>query len=76
MFARLDHRQAGKRLELSEMGRWWASIDRDQWPSTHIDNILEDFSGDGGDRRQEIVFIGAGLDETAITSLLDACLEA
>jgi len=56
------------------MGRWWASIPREQWPPTHVDNILEDFCGDGGDRRQELVFIGAGLDERAITALLDDCL--
>ena len=67
---------AGRHIEVSELGRWWAAVPRDDWPEAHHASILEDFdtAGEGGDRRQEIVFIGAGLDETAITEALDACL--
>ena len=55
---------------------WWAAVPRDDWPEAHHASILEDFDteGDEGDRRQELVFIGAGLDEQAITQALDACL--
>jgi hypothetical protein len=35
---------------------------------------LSDFDGKYGDRRQEIVFIGAGMDEKAICDQLDSAL--
>ena len=47
---------------------------RADWPEAHQASILEDFDGASGDRRQEIVFIGAGLDEAGIGAALDACL--
>ena len=49
-----------------------------EWPTAadQRDSILRDFdhAGNVGDRRQEIVFIGMGMDETAIVSQLDAAL--
>lgn len=66
--------QAGSYLELSEMGRWWASVPRKSWPEAHAESILADFEGEEGDRRQELVFIGTGLSEDAICKALDACL--
>ena len=67
---------AGKHLELNELGRWWAAVPRAEWPEAHTASIMEDFDPDSeaGDRRQEIVFIGAGLDEAKIGEALDACL--
>jgi len=69
---------AGRHVELSELGRWWAAVPREDWPEAHHASILDDFDKEGeeGDRRQELVFIGAGLDEAAITEALDACLLA
>jgi len=66
--------QAGKQIELCEMGKWWAAVDRSMWPKDHEGSILADMDGAWGDRRQELVFIGAGMDQAAIMEALDACL--
>ena len=65
---------AGKQLEFQEMGKWWASVARSKWPEAHVSTILADCEGDWGDRRQELVFIGANMDRAGIISALDACL--
>lgn len=50
----------------------------DMWPNVPAQRgiILADFDPEGkyGDRRQEIVFIGAGMDEEAISAQLDGAL--
>jgi len=66
--------QAGRQIDMQPYGRWWAAADRKNWPEEHIATILEDFSGDYGDRRQELVFIGPNMDRKAIEAELDACL--
>jgi G3E family GTPase len=66
--------QAGRQIELGAMGKWWAAVDRAQWPEEGVTSILADCSGEWGDRRQELVFIGANMDKNAITKALDACL--
>ncbi|KAH8047218.1 ATP binding protein [Aureococcus anophagefferens] len=47
----------------AELGRWWATLPEEHWPEDLKPSILADFDGDSpdGDRRQEIVFIGADL---------------
>jgi G3E family GTPase len=74
---------AGQFLELMILGRWWADIARSDWPEGQEDEIMIDFDGDHGDRRQEIVFIGL-FDETSseagtnskksLEEVLDTCL--
>lgn len=57
---------AGQHFEIREEGDWWAAVPDEEWPdeaSGQRDIILSDFAPGVGDRRQEIVFIGAGMDE-------------
>jgi G3E family GTPase len=68
---------AGSAFELQLVGRWWAAVDRKQWPQWQAESIQEDFKGGHGDRRQEVVIIGVGLDSArrgAIESALDWAL--
>ena len=74
---------AGKHFGLKEAGSWWASMGKEAMKKLfeggnmeEYDRIIkEDFvSGEWGDRRQEIVFIGAKLDEKGIRDALDECL--
>ena len=67
---------AGSMSSVSPLGGWWASVPRERWP-THPDalaEVAEKWQEPWGDRRQEIVFIGAGLDCAAITAALDSAL--
>jgi hypothetical protein len=56
----------------------WACVPDDEWPNdpTQRQVIISDFDLDTpyGDRRQEIVFIGANMDEKAICDQLDTAL--
>ncbi|MFN4193119.1 MAG: GTP-binding protein [Tabrizicola sp.] len=67
---------AGAVSSVTPLGIWWASVPRERWP-THpeaLKEVLSKWQEPWGDRRQEIVFIGAGLDETALRARLDAAL--
>ena len=68
--------QAGRVMELSPQGVWWADVPQDQWPDDPEvrADILSNFEGEFGDRRQELVFIGRKLDEPAMRAALDAAL--
>eukprot|EP00879_Flechtneria_rotunda_P014044 GHRR01014672.1.p1 GENE.GHRR01014672.1~~GHRR01014672.1.p1 ORF type:complete len:355 (+),score=130.74 GHRR01014672.1:1365-2429(+) len=68
---------AGQHFEIREEGDWWAAVPDDEWPdqaSGQRDVILSDFAPGVGDRRQEIVFIGAAMDEDKICAQLDSAL--
>jgi G3E family GTPase len=64
---------AGQFIEISALGRWWADINRKDWPLDMEQDILADYpeassgaasgsviagASNHGDRRQEIVLIG------------------
>ena len=78
---------AGKHFSLNANGKWWGSLKTyDGWESYmkklfkdnegEYERILkEDFvSEEFGDRRQELVFIGTGIEKDEITKALDECL--
>ncbi len=67
---------AGALSSVAPLGTWWASVPEDRWP-THQqarDYMQEHWQEPFGDRRQELVFIGAGIDWADLKSRLDACL--
>ncbi len=67
---------AGAVSSVRPLGLWWAAVPSERWPA-HPEarrEILQNWHETWGDRRQELVFIGAGLDQAAITARLDACL--
>ena len=53
-------------------GYFWAALPESHWPEdrSHIESVWE---GGNGDCRQEIVLIGRGMDQEALTSMLDGC---
>ena len=72
---------AGKHFGITTAGKWWGTLTREQMKKYFTDQkeydriIAEDFvSEEFGDRRQELVFIGTGIDEKDIRESLDACL--
>lgn len=68
--------QAGGILTVSCGGPWFAEMPDEVWPEDKDvrQSIQNDFQGPWGDRRQEIVFIGEGIDPEKITKALDECL--
>ncbi len=69
--------QAGALVRTQKMGLWWTSVPRDQWPHDpgFLDMMKPYLDPIWGDRRQEIVFIGADpMNEATIRAELDACL--
>lgn len=67
---------AGAVAHVSAMGFWWSAVPRARWPEAEEfrERLQGVWSEVWGDRRQELVFIGTGMDQAAITAALDACL--
>jgi G3E family GTPase len=68
--------QAGSSLSIGRAGMWYAALPRSQWEGIGglADWVKSNWQEPFGDRRQEIVFIGAGMDREELTRQLDACL--
>jgi G3E family GTPase len=69
--------QAGALVRSGRLGLWWAAVPRQHWPQdpAAVEAIARVSDPVWGDRRQELVFIGADpMDEAALRRRLDACL--
>ena len=67
---------AGALSSVKPLGTWWASVPEERWPKDESVQkyMKERWEEPWGDRRQEIVFIGSGIDWKAITARLNAAL--
>ncbi|AVW89886.1 zinc metallochaperone GTPase ZigA [Celeribacter baekdonensis] len=67
---------AGALSSVKPLGTWWASVPKDRWPDNDSarDYMTAHWAEPWGDRRQEIVFIGSGIDWPTLKARLDACL--
>ncbi|WP_299860342.1 zinc metallochaperone GTPase ZigA [uncultured Roseobacter sp.] len=67
---------AGALSSIKPMGTWWASVPEDRWPDHEGIRayMASHWQEPWGDRRQEIVFIGSGIDWSDIKARLDAAL--
>ena len=67
---------AGALSTVNPLGTWWASVPKERRPEHDSARAYMDahWQEPWGDRRQEIVFIGAGIDWAALKARLDGCL--
>ncbi|WP_462401641.1 zinc metallochaperone GTPase ZigA [Pseudomonas sp. Marseille-QA0332] len=68
--------QAGGMIRHGLAGRWWHFVPRHQWPEDAESTaaILEHWTAEQGDCRQELVFIGQRIDFERLHAELDECL--
>lgn len=73
--------QAGSIITINPAGKWFASVEKEEWSEDMdvaiVERIMRDFDEDEniGDRRQEIVLIGQiSGKEKEISDILDSCL--
>lgn len=67
---------AGSLSSVKPIGTWWASVPKERWPehAAAQEYMQQHWVEPWADRRQELVFIGAGIDWPALKAKLDACL--
>lgn len=68
--------QAGLSCRYEAAGIWWAATPKSEWPleEDYINEIMSNFDGEYGDRRQEIVIIGQNLNHEKITNAFNQAL--
>jgi G3E family GTPase len=68
--------QAGGMCSVEQAGYWWVSVTKTAWPTEPeaLEDIVREWQEPWGDRRQEIVMIGADMDEPGLHAAFDACL--
>ena len=68
--------QAGGIARYGFAGMFWKAVPEEDWPTDpdYLASIKKQWVEPFGDMRQELVFIGQGLDQKAMTKALDKCL--
>lgn len=68
--------QAGGIARYGFGGLFWRAVPEENWPTDeeYLESIRKTWVEPFGDMRQELVFIGQGLDKETITAALDRCL--
>ncbi len=68
--------QAGGIARYGFAGMFWKAVPKDNWPTDKesLETIEEQWVEPFGDMRQELVFIGQGLDKEGFIQALDDCL--
>ena len=68
--------QAGHVIRHGYVGRWWKFLPDSYWPEDDYrrQGILDKWEDPVGDCRQELVFIGQGIDADTLRNQLDMCL--
>lgn len=68
--------QAGGIARYGFAGMFWKAIPEEKWPqeTDYLDSIKKNWVEPFGDMRQELVFIGQGLNQASMVEALDACL--
>jgi G3E family GTPase len=67
---------AGAVCRTSAMGFWWVAVPKARWPQSEEwrQMLKRHWHPVYGDRRQELVFIGTGMNEADMRAALDGCL--
>ncbi|MBB3060326.1 G3E family GTPase [Microbulbifer rhizosphaerae] len=68
--------QAGGIARYGFAGTFWNAVPRERWPEDeeYLASIQKNWQGPFGDMRQELVFIGQGLEREQFVQALDDCL--
>ncbi|TDR06363.1 zinc metallochaperone GTPase ZigA [Marinomonas communis] len=68
--------QAGGIAQYGFAGMFWRAVPKQHWPTDEasLATIMENWHEPFGDMRQELVFIGQNLDQSAMTQALEAAL--